>query len=203
MLTTVPFVDASFCLAIARTVRRLNNRKSLLPAGNRTRSQLCASPSQVSVLRTLLDYQNRWSDNPDISLRLAKHNAQQAIEKNPNEPFARLVASWAAIFEKDLDRAKSEIDIALSLNPNFASAYASLGSICSYAGQPLEAIPLLERAMRLDPGSYHPISSLPRHGISACRQVRNSSGSAAAAHSPRARDGFFTCRARFRSRSSR
>ena len=103
----------------------------------------------------MLDYQNRWSDNPDISLRLAKHNAQQAIEKNPNEPFARLVASWAAIFEKDLDRAKSEIDIALSLNPNFASAYASLGSICSYAGQPLEAIPMLERAMRLDPGSYH------------------------------------------------
>jgi adenylate cyclase len=98
-----------------------------------------------------LDYQNRWSDNPDISLRLAKHNAEQAIEKNPNEPFARLVATWAAMFEKDLDRAKSEVDIALSLNPNYASAYASLGSICSYAGQPLEAIPLLERATRLDP----------------------------------------------------
>jgi hypothetical protein len=29
-----------------------------------------------------LDYQNRWSDNPDISLRLAKHNAEQAIEKD-------------------------------------------------------------------------------------------------------------------------
>ena len=98
-----------------------------------------------------LDYQNRWSDNPDISLRLAKHNAEQAIEKNPKEPLARLVATWAAIFEKDLDRAKSEVDIALSLNPNFASAYASLGSICSYAGQPLEAIPMLERATRLDP----------------------------------------------------
>jgi adenylate cyclase len=98
-----------------------------------------------------LDYQNRWSDNPDISLRLAKHNAEQAIEKNPNEPFARLVATWAAMFEKDLDRAKSEVDIALSMNPNYASAYASLGSICSYAGQPLEAIPMLERAMRLDP----------------------------------------------------
>jgi adenylate cyclase len=98
-----------------------------------------------------LDYQNRWSDNPDNSLRLAKHNAEQAIEKNPNEPFARLVATWAAIFEKDLDRAKSEVDIALFLNPNFASAYASLGSIYSYAGQPLEAIPMLERATRLDP----------------------------------------------------
>ncbi len=98
-----------------------------------------------------LDYQNRWSDNPDISLRLAKHNAEQAIEKDPNEPFARLVASWAAIFEKDLDRAKSETDTALSLNPNFSGAYASLGSIHTYSGRPLEAIPALERATRLDP----------------------------------------------------
>ena len=28
-----------------------------------------------------LDYQNRWSDNPDNSLRLAKHNAEQAIKR--------------------------------------------------------------------------------------------------------------------------
>jgi adenylate cyclase len=98
-----------------------------------------------------LDYQNRWSDDPDSSLLLAKHNAEQAIEKNPNEPFARLVASWAAMFEKDLDRAKSEVDIALSLNPNFSGAYASLGSIHAYSGRPLEAIPALERATRLDP----------------------------------------------------
>ena len=81
-----------------------------------------------------LDYQNRWSDDPDTSLRLAKQNAEQAIEKDPNEPFARLVAAWAAIFEKDLDRAKSEADIALSLNPNFAVAYAILGSIHTLLG---------------------------------------------------------------------
>src|SRR6476660_600451 len=43
-----------------------------------------------------LDYQNRWSDNPDFSLPLAKHNAEQAIEKDSNETFARLVASWVA-----------------------------------------------------------------------------------------------------------
>ena len=97
-----------------------------------------------------LDYQNRWSDNPDTSLRLAKHNAEQALEKNPNEP-SRLVASWAAIFEKDLDRAKSEADIALSLNPNYSGAYVILGHIQTLSGQPLEAIPALERATRLDP----------------------------------------------------
>ena len=98
-----------------------------------------------------LDYQNRWSDDPDNSLQLAKHNAQQAIEKDPKEPLARQVACWAAMFDKDLGRAKSEVDIALSLNPNSSGAYASLGSIHTYSGRPLEAIPALERATRLDP----------------------------------------------------
>jgi adenylate cyclase len=98
-----------------------------------------------------LDYQNRWSDDPDTSLRLSKQNAEQAIRKDPAEPFARLVASWAAIFEKDLDRAKSEADVALSLNPNFALAYTCLAQIQTLSGRPLEAIPALERGIRLDP----------------------------------------------------
>jgi adenylate cyclase len=98
-----------------------------------------------------LDYQNRWSDDPDSSLPLAKRYSEQALEKDPNEPFARLVASWAAIFEKDLDRATSEVNIALRLNPNFALAYSNLASIHNYSGRPLEAIPVLERAIRLDP----------------------------------------------------
>ena len=99
----------------------------------------------------MFDYFNRWSDNPDNSLQLARHNAEQAIEKDPNEPFARFAASLTAIFEKDLDRAKSEADIALSLNPNFALAYNNLGAIHTYSGQPLAAITAIEHAMRLDP----------------------------------------------------
>ena len=61
----------------------------------------------------------------------------------------------AATFNRDLDRAKSQIDVALSLNPNLAMAYNVLGGIRSYSGQPLEAIPTVERAMRLDPASNH------------------------------------------------
>ena len=103
----------------------------------------------------MFDYQNRWSDDPDSSLPLGKRYAEQAIEQNPKEPLARLVAAWAAIYEKDLDRAKSEAENALSLNPNLAMAYNTLGGIHSYSGQPLEAIPMIERAMRLDPASNH------------------------------------------------
>ena len=99
----------------------------------------------------IFDYQNRWSDDPDRSLRLAKRNSEQAIENNPNEPQAQCVAALVAIFEKDLGRAKAAIDVALSLNPNLTFAYTILGNIHNLSGQPLEAIPLIERAMRLDP----------------------------------------------------
>ena len=97
------------------------------------------------------DYQNRWSDDSNISLALAKSNANQAIKTDPNEPLGRIVASLVATFEKDFTEAKSEANIALSLNPNSSEALACLGNICTYSGRPSEAIPLIERAMRLDP----------------------------------------------------
>jgi len=99
----------------------------------------------------IFDYQNRWTDDPDSSLLLAKQYARQAIDKDPNEPLARCVSAMAASLEKDLDQARSEIDVALSLNPNFALAHNLRGSNRIYSGQPLEAIPELEQGMRLDP----------------------------------------------------
>ncbi|MEZ5865140.1 MAG: tetratricopeptide repeat protein [Geminicoccaceae bacterium] len=42
-------------------------------------------------------------------------------------------------------------EAALALSPNYALAYATRGHAEIYAGTPLEAIPYLERAIRLDP----------------------------------------------------
>ena len=99
----------------------------------------------------IFDYQNRWTENPDNSLPTAKEYVRLAIEKDPKEPLARCVAAMCASFEKDLDRAKAEIDLALSLNPNMALAHSMRGNNRTYSGQPLEAIPNIEQAMRLDP----------------------------------------------------
>jgi adenylate cyclase len=99
----------------------------------------------------MFDYQNRWSADPDASLPLAKRCAQQALENDPNEPRAHCIAGLAALFERELDQAEAEIRLALSLNPNFAMAHNMLGSIHNFSGRPLEAIPEIEQAMRLDP----------------------------------------------------
>jgi adenylate cyclase len=101
----------------------------------------------------MFDYQNRWTEDPDGSLPIGKEYAQQAIEKDPKEPLAHCVTAWCASLEKDLDRAATEIDIALSLNPNLALAHSLRGTIRIYSGQPLEAVPEIEQAMRLDPAT--------------------------------------------------
>ena len=153
-----PNIEAYDCYLRGREVMAVNpkNRERFEQSTKFFMRALELDPSYSQAYAGLsmaygLDYQNRWSDNPDLSLGLAKHNAEQAIEKNSNDPFARLVASWTAILEKDLDRAKSEADIALSLNPNYSGAYLILGHIQTLSGRPLEAIPALERATRLDP----------------------------------------------------
>jgi adenylate cyclase len=152
-----PNVDAYDCYLRGRELLAVNpkNRERFEQATKLFVRALELDPSYSQAYAALsmaynLDYQNRWSDNPDASLGLAKQNADLAIEKNPKEPFARLVAAWAAMFD-DLDRAKSEVDSTLALNPNSSGAYVILGHIETLSGQPLEAIPALERAMRLDP----------------------------------------------------
>ncbi len=97
-----------------------------------------------------LDFQNRLSGAPD-ALDLAAHFVAIAIEKGPSLPFARWVAAAVALWQRNLERAKQQTETALALNPNYALAYASRGHIEVYAGTPLEAIPFLERAIRLDP----------------------------------------------------
>ena len=69
----------------------------------------------------MFDYQNRWSDNPDRSLGLARQNAEQAIEKILNEPLAHLTAAMVAILERDLDAAKSQVEHCAFPQPEFVA----------------------------------------------------------------------------------
>jgi adenylate cyclase len=99
----------------------------------------------------VLDHQNRWSDAPEVSLSQAERFADEAIAKDNQDPFAHYVAALVAMFKKDYDRWAQEADRALSLNPNYARAINARGLVHVYMGEPAKAIPLIERAMRLDP----------------------------------------------------
>ena len=97
------------------------------------------------------DYQNRWSADPQTALTRAAESADTAIKKDAKEPFARAIAALVAMWNRDLDRAALEAGLALSLNPNLPLGYSILAAVHLYSGRPLEAIPIFERATRLDP----------------------------------------------------
>jgi adenylate cyclase len=102
-----------------------------------------------------LDFHNRWTSDPDGSLRTAMQHAETAIDKAPNDPFGHYVASIVAGFLKDFDRSAKEIEAALALSPNYALAVNARGAVNVFSGKGEEAIPDIERAMRLDPGFAH------------------------------------------------
>lgn len=98
------------------------------------------------------DFQNRWSDDPEESQKIAIKYAEQAIEKAPNDPFGHYVLSVVAAYSKDFERADAESEKALELGPNFALAVNVHGLGLMYRGEFSAATTQIERAMRLDPG---------------------------------------------------
>ncbi len=99
----------------------------------------------------VLDFQNHLTGDP-AALETAAHFAAVAIEKSPDLPNAHFAVSNVAIWQRNLEKAKQETETAMALSPNDAFAYSQRGHIEVYMGTPLQAIPFLERAIRLDPG---------------------------------------------------
>ncbi|WP_249135526.1 adenylate/guanylate cyclase domain-containing protein [Bradyrhizobium sp. AUGA SZCCT0222] len=77
------------------------------------------------------------------------------MQKGNDDGVAFGQAGWASAYVlRDLSSAKPLIDRALELNPNLASAWTSSGWINLWLGHPQVAMAHLDRAVRLDPGSY-------------------------------------------------
>ena len=100
-----------------------------------------------------LDWHNGWSgDTQDVVVERANALAKRAMEANPEEPLANIAVAVAARFQSDPERGEKAGRKALSLSPDSALALFSVAEIIGTSGRPEEAVPLLERAIRLDPG---------------------------------------------------
>ena len=91
-----------------------------------------------------------WSSLQDV-LPSAWERARKAKDIDRADPWARLAMGIIAMFSRKHEEAVDELTTSLDLNPNFALAYACLGLALAYGGKGEEAIPLLEKAMRLSP----------------------------------------------------
>ena len=100
------------------------------------------------------DFQNNWSGRTD-GQELSVMYSRRALEKGPELPYVHYVAALAKFWDRDSDGAAKECERALALNPNFAPAVGLRGFVKIYGGRPLDALPDIERALRLDPLTAH------------------------------------------------
>ncbi len=111
-----------------------------------------AEPHAGLGLAHLFDFNNKWGYVPDALDRSFDFFAR-AMQLDPNEPYAHYAAAVVCLFRRDLEGAQAQTRKALALNPNYALAYGTRGSIEVFLGRPAEAEPYLLHAIRLDPAN--------------------------------------------------
>jgi adenylate cyclase len=95
------------------------------------------------------------SDSPRESLQRALELGKKAIALDDSNSFVHACLTFPYMYLREFDKAISEAERAISLSPNSASAYWALGTALSLSGRPQEAIPMLQKSLRLSPIPVH------------------------------------------------
>jgi TolB-like protein len=82
---------------------------------------------------------------------LAAQLARRAMELDDGDPRAYLALGYLAIINRETDNAVRHIKVALTRNPNFATAYRTLAWALVLGGRPEEAVRYCDHAIRLNP----------------------------------------------------
>jgi TolB-like protein/Flp pilus assembly protein TadD len=96
------------------------------------------------------------TDTPTECREKAIVAARMAVELDPDDASAHCAMGKARIFQREHQAAIPELERALELNPSLAWAYYGLGAAAVFSGKSAsEAIPNVERAIRLSPRDLH------------------------------------------------
>ena len=99
------------------------------------------------------DYRNQWTDNRAQSLSRAGAFAKTALEIDPDLPEVYWVLGYVSAQRREHEQALAHLKQALALDRSFADAYALMGGVYTYIGQPANSVPALRSALRLNPGA--------------------------------------------------
>jgi TolB-like protein/Flp pilus assembly protein TadD len=129
----------------------------------------------------ILDVWFKWSKSPRESLAHAFDLARKAIALDKSCVLAHRILSHIYLFKRQHEKAIAEGELAVSLAPNDANSVNHLGLVLRYGGRAEEAIPMHERAIRLDPmpppaylyqlGLCYALTGDPGKAISICKKA--------------------------------
>ena len=96
-------------------------------------------------------YEEGWVDDPEVALSEALSEAKLAVVLDGSDGYAHASLAYVLLKFREFDRAQSEIDIALKLNPHHVNIIMTAGWVSIVNCNPEQAIELIKRAFRLNP----------------------------------------------------
>jgi len=90
-------------------------------------------------------------DNSGTSLAMAAEIASKALAIDEEEAWSHMVLGLTWLHRREFDLALKHCERSVTLNPNDPELTAKLGLVLTDLGRAQEAIPLIQRAMRLNP----------------------------------------------------
>tara|TARA_R110002095_G_scaffold129283_1_gene112091 strand:+ start:285 stop:2015 length:1731 start_codon:yes stop_codon:yes gene_type:complete len=91
-----------------------------------------------------------WED-PAIAMEKATESVNLAIQADAQEPWAHMAQGVISICLRQSDNAIAALQQAINASPNFAYAQGMFGASLALAGRAEDALPCIDRAMRLSP----------------------------------------------------
>jgi len=92
-----------------------------------------------------------WSTSVQQDEARAEQLLDEALDRNAGSAWGHNVRGMLRRAQNRLPEAKIELEQAIQLDRNFSTAINQLGIVLNHLGQPEAAVPIVERAIRLDP----------------------------------------------------
>ena len=116
--------------------------------------EMCPENPQLYCLMSYVNYIEFWMDlgkSPRNSIEEGAEMAQKGLAMDDSNPQAHAYLSLFYTLKGEHDKAIAEGERAVALEPGVARSYNLYGMSLSYGGRPEEAIPVLQKGMRLNP----------------------------------------------------
>jgi adenylate cyclase len=94
---------------------------------------------------------NGWTSSVEEDQARAERLLREVLEDDPNNPRAHISLGVLRRFQNRLGEARIELETAIALDRNHTVAFRNLGITLIQMGKPEEAIPYIEKSIRLSP----------------------------------------------------